>query len=695
MDNLNSEVLANNFSNLLLEVGVEEIPARFLPGALVNLEIIAKNVFEEYRLPFKNIKTFATPRRLALIAEIGRLQKALEKEIFGPPVNVAYDESGNPTKAAEAFAKSHGLSVDHLQKREKGKGLYVVAKVVESPKDSREVLPEVLSKIILSLNFPKNMRWGEGDLRFVRPIHWILAIFDNETVSLKIDGIESNKVTKGHRFLSPAAFEIKDIRSYINLLKNNFVILDQEERKRIILEESKKLAQSVNASVILDEELLEHVTFLVEYPVLVLCTFSSEYLSLPRELLITVMKGHQKYIALEDSHKRLINYFIVVSNTKSVNAETVRRGAERVIKARFEDARFYFEEDTKLPLLKRLDGLKNVVFHEKLGSLYDKTERIKVIASYIADRVCPNKKEEVVTAALLSKTDLITGVVREFPELQGIIGSYYAQKEGYNNSISKALREQYIPQHPGDALPETDIGAIISIADKIDNITSFFMIGLSPTGSEDPFALRRQSHGVILISLGKRYDITIEELLNVSLQNFDLKEKSELFNTLIRFFEQRIDYIFQSEGYKADLIASLIPLVTAFPLYRIRERLDALLQFREDPDYDAVMLAIKRVNNIAPKQEMPPLKTELLMQSEEKSLYHELQRVSKEVHSFLKEHQYFSALITLKDLKDPINMFFDKVLVMDKKEELKFNRLSLIKEIQRLIQQIADFSKLS
>ncbi len=695
MDNLNSEVLTNNFSNLLLEVGVEEIPARFLPGALFNLEIIAKNVLEEYRLPFKNIKTFATPRRLALIAEIGKLQKALEKEFFGPPVNVAYDEFGNPTKAAEAFAKSHGLSVDHLQKREKGKGLYVVAKVLESPKDSREVLPEVLSKIILSLNFPKNMRWGDGDLRFVRPIHWILAIFDNETVSFKIDGIESNKITKGHRFLSPAAFEIKDVRSYINLLKNNFVILDQEERKRIILEESKKLAQSVNASVILDEELLEHITFLVEYPVLVLGTFSSEYLSLPRELLITVMKGHQKYIALEDSHKRLINYFIVVSNTKSINAETVRRGAERVIKARFEDARFYFEEDTKLPLLKRLEGLKNVVFHEKLGSLYDKTERIKVIASYMADRVCPYKKEEVVTAVLLSKTDLITGVVREFPELQGIIGSYYAQKEGYSNSISKALREQYIPQHPGDALPETDIGAIISIADKIDNITSFFMIGLSPTGSEDPFALRRQSHGVILITLGKRYDITIEELLNVSLQNFDLKEKSELFNTLIKFFEQRIEYIFQSEGYKTDLIASVIPLVTAFPLYRIKERIDALLQFREDPDYDAVMLAIKRVNNIAPKQEMPPLKTDLLMQSEEKSLYHELQRVSKEVQSFLKEHQYFSALITLKDLKDPINMFFDKVLVMDKREELKLNRLSLIKDLQRLIQQVADFSKLS
>lgn len=695
MGNMNSETISNIFSNLLLEVGVEEIPARFLPEALVNLENIVKNVFEEFRLSFKNIKTYATPRRIALIAEIGKFQKALEKEIYGPPVSVAYDESGNPTKAAEAFAKSHGVTVESLQKREKGKGQYVMAKVVEPVKDSSEVLPEVLSKIILSLNFPKNMRWGEGDLRFVRPIHWILSIFDKETIRFKIDGIESSNITKGHRFLSPAAFEIKDIKSYINLLKNNFVILDQEERKRIILEESKKLAQSVNAFIILDEELLEHVTYLVEYPVLVLGNFSPEYLSLPRELLITVMKGHQKYIALEDSHKRLINYFIVVSNTKSVNAETVRKGAERVIKARFEDARFYFEEDTKLPLLKRLDGLKNVVFHEKLGSLYDKTERIKANAFFIANRIYPDKKEEVVTAALLSKTDLITGVVREFPELQGITGSYYAQKEGYSNSISKALREQYIPQHPGDALPETDIGAIISISDKIDNIASFFMIGLSPTGSEDPFALRRQAHGVILITLGKRYDITIEELLNISLQNYNLKDRAELWSTLIKFFEHRIEYIFQSEGYKADLIASVTHLGTALPLYRIKERLDVLTKFREDPDYDAILLSIKRINNIAPKHEMPPIKTELLIQDEEKSLYQEFQRVNKEMLTSLKDHSYSSALLLLKSLKEPINRFFDKVLVMDKNEDLKLNRLSLIKEVQGLTQLFADFSKLS
>ncbi|MCX7914126.1 MAG: glycine--tRNA ligase subunit beta, partial [Thermodesulfovibrionales bacterium] len=376
-------------------------------------------------------------------------------------------------------------------------------------------------------------------------------------------------------------------------------------------------------------------------------------------------------------------------------ADTVRKGAERVIKARFEDARFYFEEDTKTPLLKRLEGLKNVVFHDRLGSLYNKTERIKAIADFISSRVCPNKKDEVITAALLSKTDLITGIVREFPELQGIIGSYYAHREGYHHSICQALREQYIPQHPGDALPETDTGAIISISDKIDNITSFFMIGLVPTGSEDPFALRRQAHGIILIAIKMKYDIAIYELLEVSMQNYAIKEKAQLMSSLLKFFEQRVEYIFQNEGYKADVIASLLHFIESLPLYRIKERLDTLLQFKDDPDYDSLLLAIKRVNNIAPKYKVPPVNANLFKQDEEKFLYEKLQKVNKEIQSFLKEHDYYSALGALRNLKDPINSFFDKVLVMDKDEEIKLNRLSLIEEVQVLTQQIADFSKLA
>ncbi len=695
MDNINSEINSQSYPKLLMELGVEEIPARFLPDALINLKNNAENLFNEYRLSVTNIKTFATPRRLILLAEVKGSQKAVEKEVWGPPSNAAYDENGSPTKAAEAFAKAHGISIEDLQKKEKGKGSYIVAIIKEAAKNTKEVLPEILSKAILSLNFPKNMRWGDGDLRFVRPIHWILAIYNNEKISFEIEGIKSNAMTRGHRFLSPASFEIKDYKSYINLLKNNFVILDQEERRRTIAEDAKKLASSVNASVILYEDLLEHVTFLVEYPVSVLGTFSSDYLSLPRELLITVMKGHQKYFALEDSRKRLVNHFIIVSNTKNINAETIKKGAERVIKARFEDARFYFEEDSKTPLKNRLEGLKNVVYHDRLGSLYSKTQRIAAIADFICSRCCPDKKEDVNTAALLSKTDLITGVVREFPELQGIIGSYYASKEKYSDSISKAIREQYLPSHTGDVLPETDAGAIVSIADKFDNIASFFMLGLSPTGSEDPFALRRQAHGVILIAAQKRYDMTLLELLHTALQPYEIKEKEELMNSLMRFFEQRIDYLFQSEGHPADFIASIMSFAGTVPLCRVKDRLNALIEFKNDPDYDSFILAIKRVNNIAPKFDVLPVKKDLFAQDEEGLLYQEFQLVSSKLHSMLQVHDYSGALIALKSLKDPINRFFDKVLVMDKNEEIKINRLSLIKEVQTLAQQIADFSKLS
>lgn len=695
MDNINSEIISDGYAKLLMELGVEEIPARFLPDALINLQTNAENLFKEYRLSFASVKTYATPRRLALLAEVERNQKAVEKEVWGPPVNAAFDENGNPTKAAEAFAKAHGISIENLQRKEKGKGSYIVAIIKEAAKSTSEVLPEIFSKAILSLNFPKNMRWGDGDLRFVRPIHWILAVYNNEKISFEIEGIKSNTMTRGHRFLSPASFEIRDDKSYINLLKNNFVILDQEERKRIIAEDAKKLASSVNASVILDEDLLEHVTFLVEYPMPVIGTFSEEYLSLPRELLITVMKGHQKYFALEDTRKRLVNHFIIVSNTKNINAETIKKGAERVIKARFEDARFYFEEDTKMPLMNRLEGLKNVVYHERLGSLYSKTQRIAAIADFICSRCCPDKKEDINTSALLSKTDLTTGVVREFPELQGIIGSYYALKEGYTDSVSKALREQYLPSHTGDILPETDAGAIISLADKLDNIASFFMLGLSPTGSEDPFALRRQSHGVILIAIQKRYELTLSEMLNAALQHYEIKEKEELMNSLVRFFEQRIDYLLQTEGYPADFIASIMPFAGTIPLCRVKDRLNALIEFKNDPDYDPFLLAIKRINNIAPKFHVSPVKRDLFAQDEEGLLYQELEAVSSGIHSLLKMNDYLGALISLKSLKEPINRFFDKVLVMDKNEDMKMNRLSLIKEVQILAQEIADFSKLS
>ncbi|GER94808.1 glycine--tRNA ligase subunit beta [hot springs metagenome] len=690
---------------MLLEIGTEEVPARFLPSAIIKLKENAEKIFSEYRLIYKSIKTYATPRRLSMIAEVAPVQEAAEKEVWGPPVNAAFDKDGMPTKAAEAFAKTYGLHIKDLLKKEKGKGTYVVAVIRETSQQTIDLLPDVLQRLVLSLNFPKSMRWGNGSLRFVRPIHWILSTYNNQRVIFEIDGLKSSNMTRGHRFLSPAAFEIKDCKTYINLLRNNFVILDPDERRKIILEGSQKLASTVNASLIQDNTLLEHVTYLVEYPVPILGTFPSEYLYLPDELLITVMKGHQKYFALQDDRGKLTNYFIIVSNTKIENAETVKKGAEKVIKARFEDARFYYEEDKKIHLTKRIEELKRVIYHDKLGSLYDKSMRIASIADFIANKCCQQLehfeqfKQDVHTAALLSKTDLISGTVGEFPELQGIMGGYYALNDGYNENIAKALSEQYLPGFSGDRLPETTIGAILSLSDKLDNLASFFLLGLTPTGTEDPFALRRQALGIISILIDKRYNINISELLDAALksQREEVREQKteNIFNALIEFFEQRIEPLFQSYGYPLDSISAVMNFVKNSPFYTLKERLNAIQKFKEDSGYESFLLAIKRINNIAPKHELPPVNTDMFIQEEEKILHKDVESLTPDINSFIAENKYYDAIKLLSCLKESINRFFDKVLVMDKNEDIKQNRLSLIKSIQMLALQIADFSKLS
>lgn len=689
-------------SLLLLEIGTEEIPARFLPDAINKLREISEKIFVEHRIPASNIKAYATPRRLSLIAELSKMQEAAEKEIWGPPVNAAFDKDGKPLKAAEAFAKAHGISAGDLIKKEKGKGVYVAALIKEKAQQTEKLMPEIVQKIIQSLNFPKSMRWGSGSFRFARPVHWLLATYDNKKIPFETDGLKSSNNTRGHRFLSPAVFEIKDSRAYTALLRNNYVIVDPEERKKIIIENYEKLASSVNCAVMKDEELLNHVTFLVEYPSPVLCSFSHDYLSLPKELLITVMKSHQKYFAVEDGKGGLSNYFIAVSNTKHDNAETVRKGAEKVIKARFEDARFYYEEDKKTTLKERLEGLKKVIYHDRLGTLYDKCARISAIADFISDRCfrfeqLEQFKQDVHTAALLSKADLISGVVREFPELQGIMGGYYASNDGLGDEASKAIAEHYLPAYSGDRLPETDIGAIISLSDKLDNLASFFMLGLAPTSTEDPFALRRQTIGIISILSNKNYDLNIAELFNKALEPYNLENKENVINDLLRFTEQRFEPLFATFGYPADSIAATISLVKDKPLYTVRQRLDAIQIFKKEADYASFLLAIKRVNNIAPKDsyELKVVSQDLFGQQEEKELYGAFEAVTPQINSLLDENKYYDALKALMSLKEPINGFFDKVLVMDKDETVKQNRLSLIKSIQVLAFQIIDFSKLS
>ena len=693
-DNQSTET-ANSTALLIFEIGTEEIPARFLPDATAKIQEYADRLFGEYRIGYANLRAFATPRRLVMIVELNRLQTASQKEVWGPPETASFDKEGKPTKAAESFAKNHGIDIGDIAVKEKGKGRYIFASIKESSASTAEVLPDLLPRIINALHFPKAMRWGSGEFRFVRPVHWILSIFDNQKVQFEFEGLNSSNITRGHRFLSPAAFEIKDSRAYINLLRNNFVIADPAERKKMISDGAAKLAASVNGVLVEDEELMNHVMYLVEYPVPMLGSFPPEYLDLPKELLVTVMKDHQKYFALEDGRGGLVNHFIVVSNTRQENSETVRKGAEKVIKARFEDARFYFEEDKKVPLAERLEGLKNVVFHDRLGSTYEKCVRVSALAAFIAGKCRADRKEDARTAALLSKADLISGVVREFPELQGIMGHYYAANEGRRREVAQAIKEQYLPRFSGDSLPDTTTGAIVSLADKLDNIASFFMLGLVPSGTEDPFALRRQTIGALLILIDKRFDITLTDLLHEALRPYDLKEKESVISGIVRFFEQRFDPIYQPAGYSADVIASITQFVGTKPLYTVKEKMDAVMHLKSHADYEGFLLVIKRINNIAPKSATFALDKSLFINEEERLLHAAVENATPLIAACLGNSKPSEAIDILITLKDPVNMFFDKVLIMDKKEEVKQNRLALVKSVQALGLEIADFSKLT
>jgi len=690
-------MLPTHHSLLLLEIGTEEIPAGFLSGAIQSLKDNAATILSEYYIAFSEIKAYATPRRLVLIVNgLPEQQESRVREVFGPPKRVAFDEKGNPTEAAMRFASSQGVKLESLVVKKKDKGEYVVAVIEEKGLAVKDLLSEVLKRITLSIRFPKTMRWGNGSMRFARPIHWLLAMFGKDIIHFEIDGIKSSNMTWGHRFLSPAKFQIKEVLDFKNLLDNNLVIVDQEQRKRMILDGIRNLSASVGGIPIEDEELIETVNFLVEHPFPVLCSFQREYLELPKELLVTVMKDHQKFFAIENEGGRLINHFIVISNTKKENEETVRIGAERVIKARFEDARFYFEEDRKKILYERIGGLRKVIFQEKLGSLYEKTERIVSITEFLSERLLSSAKDKLLRAAWLSKTDLLTGIIREFTELQGIMGKYYAMHDGEDSEVATALEEQYLPKHSGGELPRTEVGALLSIADKIDNVVSFFSLGLIPTGSEDPFALRRQALGIIAILLDKGYNLPLKDLVQKALQNlislFPLPEKIE--EKIFLFFEQRFEPVFSDRGYSSDLVQSILPMSLDLNLKDMEGRLDALKRFKEDKDCDNFLLAIKRVHNIIPKKIVPELKTELLEEEAEKGLKDRSDSVKSALQDFLEEKRHYDAINLLTSLTEPINYFFDRILVMDKREEIKQNRLALLKEVWRTASTIADFSKL-
>jgi len=682
---------------IILEIGVEEIPARFLPEALTLLKSIATDVFRESHTICGDMETFGTPRRLALsISNVDEVQLSERQSVLGPPKSVAIDADGKYTKAALGFAKKLGVEPDALSIAKTDKGEYLQAVKEEGGGKSEDFLPEMLKKIILSLHFPKSMRWGDGDLKFVRPIHWIVAMFGKDVISFELDGIRSGNRSRGHRFLAPAEFEIDDPASYEELLGERYVVVNRDDRVDIIKTGSNRLCKAVSCVphyATEDQPLI--VADLVEYPQAVLGSFDEKYLKLPKELLVSVMWGHQKYFSVTDSDGNLRNHFIIVSNTKEDNADTVRRGAERVIRARFDDARFYYEEDLARTLSSRVEDLKKVTFHEKLGSLHDKTMRVKALASKIADAVNPKLKDKAERAAELAKTDLITGVVYEFPELQGIMGKYYATNDKEAPAVATALMEQYLPAFSGDAVPGGDVGAIVGLADRMDNIAAFFSIGLKPTGSEDPFALRRQAIALIAILTEKGYDISLGRMVEDALEGLGaLRGPAGVEREILEFIMLRLEGLLVADGHPVDCVQSVIGFAADSPLKSLQVRLKAVERFKEHSDYNDFLAAVKRVRNITTKEDFPGPDARLMTVDEEKKLLKALGK-AKDFGTQLKKADYDGAIEKLLTLTGPINEFFDKVLVMDKDEKVKNNRLSLLKDIWTAASQVADFSKLA
>jgi len=684
---------------LLLEIGTEEIPAGFIPQALVDLEALVKKELEASRIDFNGIRTLGTPRRLVLLIEsVSEKQRDGETKKIGPSKQAAFDAKGNPTKAAIGFAKSQSVPVESLTMIQTEKGEYVCAVKKESGRPTSELLVSLLPKWILSIPFQKSMKWADVPIRFARPIHWILALFGGEVVSFEVGNIRSGKITYGHRFMHSGPVPVKDFQSYLQKTREASVIVDPGERKKKIEDEMIREGARVSGRILKDEELLNEVNFLLEYPVALCGTFDTKFLSLPREILIHSMKEHQRYFPVVDDHGKLLPHFICISNIHPKNREVVVKGNEKVLKARLSDAVFFFEDDLKISLDKRVEQLKKVVFQAKLGTSYEKVMRFKQLALWITERIDPKLREAVERTSHLCKADLVTGMVGEFPKLQGIVGKEYARLSKEKPEVAEAIYEHYLPGFAGDRLPSSPIGDIVSIADKMDTIVGCFGVGLVPTGTADPFGLRRQALGIIRIVLEKKYSISLRGLVEESEKQ--LKEKmerpvEEVKEEVLDFFRVRYQNFLLDKEYPFDVTDAVLS-ISFDELLDVQGRIDALRKAREWKDFESIVIAFKRAMNILkgspPKKE---INSSLFAESAEQSLYQSFLKAKEKIGLHLNKRDYHAALMEMTQMKKPIDEFFDGVMVMIENEAIRNNRLALLDEIGKVFLRIADFSKLT
>jgi len=684
---------------LLLEIGAEEIPAGFVPQALIDLEKIVQKELGAGRIDFNGIRTLGTPRRLVLvIASVAERQKDEETKKIGPSKQAAFDAKGNPTKAAIGFAKGQSVPVESLTLVQTEKGEYVCAVKKEQGKPTIELLSTLVPKWILSIPFQKSMRWADVPIRFARPIHWILALFGGEVVPFEVGNIRSGNSTYGHRFMDRGPIPVKDFQSYLQKTREGSAIVDPVERKKKIEDEMIREGARVSGRIIKDEDLLTEVNFLVEYPVALCGMFDRKFLSLPQEILIHSMKEHQRYFPVSDDHGKLLPYFICISNIDPKSREVVVKGNEKVLRARLSDAAFFFEDDLKISLETRVEQLKKVVFQAKLGTSYEKMMRFKQLALWMVERINPKLKEAVERTAHLCKADLVTGMVGEFPKLQGIVGREYARLSKERPEVSEAIYEHYLPGFAGDRLPSSPVGDIVSIADKMDTVVGCFGVGLVPTGTADPFGLRRQALGIIRIIVEKKYSLSLKELIEESEKQ--LKEKmersaQEVRGEVLDFFRVRYQNVLLDREVPFDVTEAVLS-ISFDDLVDLQGRIDALKKAREWDDFESIVIAFKRAMNIlrgSPTgREIGP---SLFAEPAEQNLYRAFVEAKEKMDPLLNERDYASALLEMTQMKKPIDEFFDGVMVMVEDEKIRNNRLALLDGIGKLFLRIADFSKLT
>lgn len=682
---------------LLLEIGTEEIPADFFPKVLTDMDTLIRREFDANRIGYGEIVTYGTPRRLVLmVRNISEKQADQLIEKIGPAKRVSFDEDGKPTKAAIGFAKGQGIEISEIETVCTEKGEYICARKKVLGELTKEILPGILSRFILSLPFQKSMRWMDLNIRFARPIHWILAMYGGEALPFQLENIASGRKTRGHRFMSPGFFVVKDIDDYLSKLRENYVVVNQEDRRKIIIEEAEKAARTVSGRPLLIAELLEEVTYLVEYPTAVCGRFDQEYLKLPKEILITTMVEHQKYFPVADESGNLLPHFVTINNTLARNPEVVARGNEKVLRARLADARFFFQEDQKVSLDEHFKKLRKVTFHSLLGTSEDKVMRFRKLAAWIADRIRPDLKTDVDRAAFLAKADLETQMVYEFPSLQGIMGREYALIACEKPDVAKAIYEHYLPVAAGGTLPETDIGSIVSIADKTDTISGFFGINQQPTGTADPYALRRQALGIINIILDKHYDIFLPDLVRESLELLAEKLKrpaEEALVEILEFFRGRFENKLSSQGHPYDIVDAVLARGVSDFVVSV-EKIEAMEDFRKHPDFEPLTIAFKRVCNIIKNFQGGSVDPAMFETDAESDLYEAFMEIRDKALDLMGNRDFKSCLTEIARLRGPVDRFFESVLVMAEDEKIRNNRLSLLSAISSLFYGIADFSKL-